>query len=158
MGFGTGQLLTMLLKIASIIHVRRDFVGPSIGNSERLMLIEEPESNLHPSLQSRLALMILDAALFGIQFVLETHSEYLIREVQSLVKEINSGERLLKSQAPRRREDYSIERTLIQSPFKVYYFDDKGPYEMRFREDGKFIDEFGSGFFDESRRLAFKIL
>ena len=157
MGFGTGQLLTMLLKITTIIHVRRD---PLSSNGERIMLIEEPESNLHPNLQSLLAEMFLEASSqCDIQFILETHSEYLIREVQALVKEIYTGERKLKSATYHRQKELSLIRASEAHPFKIYYFDSqKGPYEMRFREDGKFINEFGSGFFNESRRLAFKIL
>jgi predicted ATPase len=72
---------------------------------------------------------------FGIRFILETHSEYLIRKTQAIVNRTNDLE-----------------------AFKLYYIDNsKGIHEMRYREDGKFMDEFGPGFFDESANLAFEL-
>ena len=132
MGFGAGQLLTILLRVTSIINLIDNNRKPKTN----FVLIEEPEANLHPKLQSLLADFFAEASLkFKLQFVLETHSEYLIRKTQVLVKEQHIG-----------------------NLFKVYYFDDKGPYEVRYREDGVFIDEFGPGFFDESAALTFELL
>src|SRR5699024_7978846 len=104
--------------------------------------IEEPEANLHPALQSKLTELFYDAyKKYGIRFIIETHSEYILRKSQLLVKQINS-----------KQDDKN------EQPFKVYYFEkEKGVYEMRYREDGKFKDEFGSGFFDVSSKLAFEI-
>ena len=49
------------------------------------VIIEEPEINLHPAFQSKLADMFVEAAkVFNIQFIIETHSEYLIRRLQYL--------------------------------------------------------------------------
>ncbi len=134
-GFGAGQVLTMLLKIVN--EVQKSKPSRHTNRFQRIALptiiIEEPETNLHPEFQSKLAEMFYDAhKLFGIRFILETHSEYLIRKTQSLINKTND-----------------------QGVFKIYYVDKtKGIYEMRYREDGKFIDEFGSGFFDESTNLT----
>lgn len=50
------------------------------------LIIEEPEANLHPNLQSKLAdILVMAHQTFGIHFILETHSEYLIRKLQYLV-------------------------------------------------------------------------
>jgi predicted ATPase len=137
-GFGAGQVLTILLKICNEIQRQKD---PHISNrrfrsSQTIIMIEEPETNLHPCLQSRLAEMFYDAfKQFGIRFILETHSEYLIRKTQAIVNRTNDLE-----------------------AFKLYYIDNsKGIHEMRYREDGKFMDEFGPGFFDESANLAFEL-
>ncbi|WP_299826006.1 AAA family ATPase [uncultured Pontibacter sp.] len=133
LGFGAGQILTILMHVTAIIERK---LSNSKHSETILVLIEEPEANLHPKLQSLLAEFFAEAALkYNLQFILETHSEYLIRKVQVLVKEKK-----------------------LNSLFKVYYFDEEGPYEMKMREDGKFIDEFGEGFLDESRKLAFKVL
>ena len=76
---------------------------------------------------------------FGLRFIIETHSEYLIRRSQVVVAE-NSD-----------KEEW-------KNPFAVYYFLDNGvPYAMEYRKDGKFSNEFGTGFFDEASNLAFKI-
>lgn len=128
MGFGVGQVVVILMLISNKINELSKY---------KYLCIEEPESNLHPSLQSMLAEVFNDAwEKHKIQFIIETHSEYLIRKTQVI---LNNTKKL--------------------NRFKVYYFDtEKGPYEMKYREDGKFIDEFGPGFFDESRNLAFEIL
>ncbi|MFT4646020.1 MAG: putative ATPase [Planctomycetota bacterium] len=136
-GFGAGQVFAILLKIALIINKYG-----SIKERSLILLIEEPEANLHPKLQSKLAELFLDANKeFGINFILETHSEYMIRMSQIIVKQINEKE----------------ENTKI--PFEAYYFDKEDkPYSMIYRKDGKFTNEFGSGFFDVSSNLAFDIL
>jgi predicted ATPase len=104
--------------------------------SQPIIMIEEPETNLHPRLQSLLADMFYDAYNeFKIRFLLETHSEYLIRKTQTIINKTHDIE-----------------------AFKVYYIVFReGLYEMRYREDGKFMDEFGTGFFDESSNLAFEL-
>jgi predicted ATPase len=76
---------------------------------------------------------------FGIRFIIETHSEYLLRKSQNIVllNQSNSNSQV------------------SENPFGVYYFNgDKEPYQMRYRNDGKFDRKFGSGFFDESDRLV----
>ncbi len=74
-GFGTAQLLPILLKI-------------TLSKDENYMLIEEPDSNLHPNLQAKMADMFVDAQkIFGVRFILEVHSEYLIRRLQILTAE-----------------------------------------------------------------------
>ena len=46
-----------------------------------------------------------------------------------------------------------------QNPFKVYYFPTDGqPYEMQYRKDGNFSNEFGKGFYDEANNLLFEII
>lgn len=137
-GFGAGQVLTILMKICNEIQtstLQYNFRN-AIGESNVIIMIEEPETNLHPYLQSRLAEMFYDAyKQFGIRFILETHSEYLIRKTQTIVNKTNDLE-----------------------AFKVYYVDSStGIHEMRYRDDGKFMDEFGPGFFDESSNLAFEL-
>lgn len=44
-------------------------------------------------------------------------------------------------------------------PFRTYYMPKDGkPYSLGYRKDGKFVEEFGSGFYDEATNLAFDIL
>jgi predicted ATPase len=141
-GFGAGQIFTVLLKIAQNIgspsEIHKSSAGFRIRGITRIILIEEPEANLHPDLQSKLAELFLYAfAKFQIRFVVETHSEYTLRQTQLIVKEIFE-----------KKDDSN-------NPFNTYYFDkETGPYPMKYRKDGKFINEFGKGFFNESRRLV----
>lgn len=135
-GMGSIQIMLLLFRLAAIIDLS------SKGSKNIILFIEEPELNLHPALQSKLADLFLEVnKKYGIQFVIETHSEYLIRNTQLLVKE---GE---------------FEIAPNENPFTVIYFDEeKGPYKMNYREDGKFIENFGKGFYDESALLTLNLL
>ena len=111
---------------------------------KQVLCIEEPETNLHPALQSKLADMFVDAnKQFKIQFVLETHSEYLIRKLQYL----------------------TVKGEITPSFATIYYFyhpDKIPPFEKQVKriyiqEDGSLSDDFGSGFFDEADKIAISI-
>ena len=71
LGFGFSQLIPVFLKIIM---------------SKNILIIEEPEANLHPDLQSKLAdILHLAVKEFPKKtFIIETHSEYLIRKLQYL--------------------------------------------------------------------------
>ena len=133
-GMGSIQIVILLLRIATLI---RKYKGQQLT-----VLLEEPEQNLHPAMQSKIAELINYVKIeFGIKFIIETHSEYLIRKTQVIVAELNK----------------TVNRVVI--PFKVIYLPDNNdlPYDMQYRPDGKFSKEFGAGFFDEAAKLAFKI-
>lgn len=71
---------------------------------------------------------------------------------------------LRKSQVMVNKMNFTNEKELLSKnhPFSVYYFDNQGRnkpcYEMIYRIDGKFSNQFGPGFFDESTNLLFEIL
>lgn len=51
-----------------------------------IVLVEEPESHLHPLAQTELAEMLAAVSRDrGVQFIVETHSEHLLRRMQTLV-------------------------------------------------------------------------
>jgi predicted ATPase len=135
-GFGAGQVFSILLAIASsILETQGKFAkkGALFQEDLSVILIEEPEANLHPGLQSKLAELFLDANKeFGINFILETHSEYIIRKSQLLN---------------------------LENPnfFKLYYFDDDKPYEMEYLNNGKFNRDFGEGFTDVADNIEVEI-
>lgn len=128
-GYGISQFIPILLKIA--LHVVE-------GNTK--IVIEEPETNLHPALQSKLADMFNEAnQFFKIEFIIETHSEYLIRRFQGIV----------------------VERKMSPDQLKMYYFHhpDNIPegepqvYPINIERDGALTKNFGKGFFDEAANL-----
>ena len=146
-GMGTNQLMSILLQLATLIHQERQ------AGYFSTIIIEEPEQNLHPALQSKLALLFQELSeRYGFYLIIETHSEYLIRLTQVLMAygpesiDKNSDVDMLEGMKN------------IYKPFKVYYFPKEGvPYDMEYREDGCFTNEFGTGFFDEASNLAFKL-
>lgn len=154
LGYGAGQILTILLQIAAILQQREAgrFADRNLVYGPILVLIEEPEANLHPKLQSKLAHLFMEPEpsllsarrptpvqrrartneALPFQFIVETHSEYLIRKLQLLVAE--------GSQLP--------EKALI------HYMDQLGARRITILSDGKLSQEFGSGFFDEADESA----
>ena len=150
-GMGSIQLMILLLRLATILREYEPQNIVALEESDQLhyptIIIEEPEQNLHPKVQSLLAdLFLYLNKEYHCKFVVETHSEYLIRNTQVLVA----------------REGYEDEASMKNNnPFKVYYFDgenkDKPFYSMEYRTDGKFSNEFGTGFFDTASNLAFEL-
>ena len=89
--------------------------------------------------------MIIDAAeKFNIQFIIETHSEYLIRKLQY----------------------HTATGKLKPNDTAIYYFeapDSKPKKKKRVRKitiqkDGRLSAPFGEGFFDETPRLMLSIM
>lgn len=152
-GYGITQLVSILLQIeiaimeSNSLWIRPDLNGdnPKVGRHSQLIVIEEPEIHLHPNYQSLLADMFLEAyQKYNIHFVIETHSEYLIRKTQVFVSQ---------KQYP------TLEVLEKENPFKVYYISTQdGAYEVLYNINGSFSNEFGIGFFDEAENLVFKIV
>lgn len=143
MGMGSIQLVILLLRLATIIN---RYKGRTLKPT---IIVEEPEMNLHPNVQSKLTELFYEInSKYDFQFIIETHSEYLVRKSQVLIKKIAQHNNC-KSQEE--LEKYNL--------FKVYFFpENENPYPMNYRTDGKFANEFGTGFFDEANSLIFDIL
>ncbi len=139
-GMGAIQIMIMLLRLATILNRCKN------RTSSTTIIIEEPEQNLHPKMQSLLADLFAELAKDGkCQFIIETHSEYLVRKTQVLVA----------------KENYENEDEMKENnPFKVYYLPtgDEAPYQMEYRTDGRFSNEFNTGFFDTAANLAFELI
>lgn len=99
---------------------------------------------MHPMLQSKLADLFFNLNTeYGIRFLIETHSEYLIRRSQVIVGN--------KSLSPNTID--------FQNPFKVYYFPSNGvPYDMVYTSTGMFENKFGDGFINEAGKLHMAVL
>ena len=157
LGYGAGQILTILLQIAAILQQReaRRFVDRNLVYGPILVLIEEPEANLHPRLQSLLAQLFMEPEPYLLstrrpntslrrtrinqslpfQFIIETHSEYLIRKLQLLVAQGR----------------HPSENVLI------HYMEQPNARRITILEDGKLSEIFGPGFFDEADESAMQL-
>jgi predicted ATP-dependent endonuclease of OLD family len=145
-GYGYTQLIYLFLKIA--IHGERNYIRTNFGSSELLsrstLMLEEPEANLHPNLQSRLAdLFVGTSQLDNIQYIIETHSEYLIRKLQYLV----------------------LKGKIQPKDVVIYYFKDPNSTDdeplvkkINIQKNGRLTGAFGKGFLDETGRLMASLL
>ncbi|WP_214226654.1 DUF3696 domain-containing protein [Pedobacter sp. B4-66] len=161
LGYGVSQLLPIIMKIAIIAREHQRTHQYDFNNQEgyyeseaiyfraSTLLIEEPEANLHPSLQSKMAELIIDAASrFNIQFLIETHSEYLIYKFQ----------------------EYIGQKIVDPDVVKMYYFNhpndvreglkDQYINQVEIGKDGSIDYDryFGKGFFDEQTNLKLSLL
>lgn len=154
-GYGIKQLILILMHIGVVAEKNRRSKPITTDQGEysqkdyyssSLLLIEEPETNLHPKWQSLLAKMFVDAnKLYNIQLVIETHSEYLIRKFQTLTAQgkINSKD---------------VKIFYLRGTQKIK--EDRKQLETIFIESDGTIDYnlFDGGFFDESEKLEFSLL
>ena len=73
-GFGVSQVLPVLVALL-------------VAEPGQLVYLEQPEIHLHPRAQAALAEILAEAANRDVRVVVETHSDLLLRRVQSLVAE-----------------------------------------------------------------------
>lgn len=139
-GMGSIQMMILLFRLATKMAQSGVGLGGKLKSST--IIVEEPEQNLHPMLQSKLAELFYSMNQeYGFRFIIETHSEYLIRRTQALV---GSSFR---------------DNTEFVNPFKVYYFPADGtPYDMPYAKTGRFEEQFGTGFFDEATKWNREVL
>lgn len=154
MGMGTNQLMILLFHVANKLHAARSSRNRYVHEEDNFLacptiLMEEPEQNLHPNLQSKLAEFFYEIATskdYRMHFIIETHSEYIVRKTQVIVSD----------------ENYIDEKDMIDNnPNKVFYFgneeNDVPLYEMTYNLNGRFNESFGTGFYDTAGHLALKL-
>lgn len=122
LGFGISKIFFCLLAL----------------DTYQMVFLEEPESNLHPDYQSKLADIIQSFAKEQRRLVIETHSEYFIRKLQYLV----------------------ATNKLNKDDVIIYYFNsitdknkNKPVKAIGIKRDGSLDGEFGKGFFDEASNI-----
>jgi predicted ATPase len=131
-GEGNVQILPVLAALA----------GAADGSGPPIVVLEEPESHLHPHLQMALAQRIAEIITSDadVRIVLETHSEHLLLAIQKLV---------LDGLDPAEIALYWVEqladgRTCAE--------------RVGVREDGTFDEKWPPGVFDDTLRLARRIM
>ena len=146
-GYGYSKLLPILY----LLWIKR--TEATWEQRDMHFILEEPESNLHPSLQSRLGdfftSLIKDNIVSSITkenktqigLIIETHSEYLIRKLQYLTA----------------KGELKTDDTVIY----YFYHPDKVPegekqvYKINIDDRGRLTKNFGEGFFDVAGELEF---
>lgn len=138
-GMGSIQIMILLLRLAIDVYEKNS--SRIQRNTPVTILVEEPEQNLHPKIQSMLMDFFYSVSVqYKIRFIIETHSEYLVRRSQYVI----ANNRYL--------NQVELDE---KCPIKVYYFPENGvPREMKYSINGRFKTSFDSGFFDESSKAS----
>ncbi len=119
-------------------------IALSVIQQKGLVAIEQPELHIHPKLQVELAdVFVRYAKQNNTIFLLETHSEHLMLRLLRRVRQSGDDS----------SEASKIDNSLEPGDLSVNYVEptDTGTKFRRLRitEDGDFLDEWPSGFFDE---------
>lgn len=126
-GIGTSQLLPLIIESVN-------------SANDSFIIIEEPETHIHPKAQAKLSDLFVGCANDdNKKFIIETHSIFLVTQLQILIA---SGE-------------------IAAEDVKVYFFDqdEEGTNitNMILSKNGQFEDEWPSGFFDIHYELGKKL-
>lgn len=143
-GLGTNQLLPIIFSLS----IHEESKSQSENYKPRTVIIEEPEANLHPELQSKLAELFLDAYnRFNVQVIVETHSEYIIKKLQYLVASKNM-----------KPQDVLIHYFYKPKHSAVLKGEVNQVEKIEIDKNGVLSKDLGTGFLDESINLSFDIL
>lgn len=82
-----------------------------------LLMVDEPELNLHPENQRRLARLFARLINLGIKIFITTHSDYIIKELNTLIM-LNHDKPFLKQLAE--KEGYRQEELISSDKIRVY--------------------------------------
>ena len=126
-GYGTALQIPMLFQA---------ILGETAGGE--LIMIEQPEIHIHPQLQAKFIEVLLNIGPRN-KYIIETHSEDIIRKIQVMVK---------KSEANLNSDDV-----------RIYYFKKakkniSKPELHTLNQYGKLIPPFPTGFYDSSSNLV----
>ena len=83
----------------------------------QMLMVDEPELNLHPENQRRIARLLARLVNVGIRVFVTTHSDYIIKELNTLIM-LNHDEPHLKRIAS--ENDYQVPELIESNQVKVY--------------------------------------
>ena len=112
-----------------------------IANANDLIIIDEPEINLHPSNQVLLARILARLANRGFRLLVSTHSDYIIREFNNLIMLSNRNNETI--QKIREENGYNSEEYINLSDINVHSFKYKGKTSKKVSVSPVKIDKFG---------------
>ncbi len=72
----------MVSELAPLVYLLQGIIGPG-----DLIIIEEPESHLHPGAQTKIAQTLARLVRAGVRVLITTHSNYLLQQIGNLIRE-----------------------------------------------------------------------
>jgi len=107
-----------------------------------LLIIENPESHLHPSGQAKIAKLIALAVENGLQVIVESHSDHFLNAIRVATKQ----------------------KLISPNNSRIYYFDKRHDSietivnKLSIDKNGKINENWPAGFFDEYEKLLDELL
>lgn len=134
MGLGISQILPILIS--------------TFSSKETTLYLEQPELHLHPKLQMEIAdEFIRSAKEQNNEFMIETHSEHMLLRIMKRMRQTADGT----------LEDESLR--LTPDDVCLLYVDNDGEKtyirELRLSKNGKLLDHWPNGFFEEGYKERF---
>ena len=102
------------------------------------LMIDEPELNLHPDNQRKVARVLAQLVNAGLKVIVSTHSDYFVRELNNLImlrKDFTGAKSLQK------KYGYADNELLDGKRVSAYLFDDKKITQMTLDEDEGIVAE-----------------
>lgn len=101
------------------------------------LMIDEPELNIHPENQRKLTRLLAQLVNAGLKVMISTHSDYMIREFNSLIMLGSADEKLLK------KHKYNKNEALAAKNVGAYLFDEQAikPFKIT-PDDGIYATTF----------------
>lgn len=125
-GFGVSYTLSIIVQLLYSVLLLKNH------SMKTILLIENPEAHLHPKGQTKIAEFIAKIANYGVQVIVETHSDYIL-----------DGLRL-----------FTRDGKISHDDTKLYYFElnAEGNTEVKSPKVDKdgYLDEWPENFFDTS--------
>ncbi len=117
-----------------------------LNYQKRFIVMEEPESNLHPGLQAELGDLFIESALGNNKntMIVETHSEHVILRLLRRIRETTDGD-LPDGKLPLRPDDISVVYAEATDEGTIMH-------HLEVTEDGNFVRDWPRGFFEERIR------
>ena len=88
-----------------------------VAKPGELLMVDEPELNLHPENQRRIARLLARLVNLGIRVFITTHSDYIVKEINTLIM-LNQDKPYLKKIA--KKEGYQTEELIAPEKIRVY--------------------------------------
>lgn len=132
---------SMVSELAPVVHYLRQFAAPG-----DMLIVEEPESHLHPAMQVAFVRLLSELVVAGIRVLLTTHSEWVLEELANIVERSKiPSEHLAESDRVSLAEDqvgaWLFEPGPDGSAVKRIDVNESGLYPCGFREVGKQLEE-----------------
>ena len=89
--FPLSRTSSMVSELAPVILFLKYLVGPG-----DLLVLEEPESHLHPASQRQMARAIVRLVNAGVKVIITTHSDYFVSQLNNLMRISYASDRWLK--------------------------------------------------------------